>query len=396
MRALSRRHALAFAVATLAPRAASAAGAGFGAYLDSLWPRVREQGVSRATFDAALSDLAPDPALMGAGARQSEFERTIKAYIDDAISAGRVGRGQAARTRWSDALTRIERKEGVPAEIILAVWGMETDFGKASAGDKDVIRSLATLAFAQGRDDLADEVVAALVMLERGLATRARLKGSWAGAMGQPQFLPSAYLKYAVSFGGSGAPNIWTSTEDSLASIAHFLRAQGWAPGMVWGTETRVPATFDWRALTGSFAGFAAQGFRRADGGALPATGQATLYLPAGADGPAFLLSDNYWIIKLYNNSDSYAMSVALLGERIAGRAAIRAPWPPNFKLLAPSDRVQLQKLLRDRGFYDGKIDGRFGPSSRDSIHRYQTSAGLAPADGFASARVLEALKAGR
>ena len=396
MRALSRRAALALAASAFAPRLTRARDGGFGAFLESLWPRARAQGVTRATFDAELMNLSPDPGLMGAGARQAEFERTIKAYIDDAVSAGRVARGQAARARWANALARIERKEGVPAEIILAVWGMETDFGKASAGEKDVIRSLATLAFARGRDDLFDEVIAALVMIQRGLATRARLRGSWAGAMGQPQFLPSAYLKYAVSFGDAGAPDIWTSTEDSLASIAHFLRAQGWAPGQIWGAETKVPTGYDWRTLTGPFASFAAHGFRRADGAALPAAGQATLYLPAGADGPAFLLGDNYWIIKQYNNSDSYAMSVALLGERIAGRPAVRAPWPANFKSLAAPDRIRLQELLRDRGFYDGKIDGRFGPSSRDSIHRYQLSAGLMPADGFASARVLEALKAGR
>ena len=251
MRALSRRAALALAASAFAPRLTRARDGGFGAFLESLWPRAREQGVTRATFDAELMNLSPDPGLMGAGARQAEFERTIKAYIDDAVSAGRVARGQAARARWANALARIERKEGVPAEIILAVWGMETDFGKASAGEKDVIRSLATLAFARGRDDLFDEVIAALVMIQRGLATRARLRGSWAGAMGQPQFLPSAYLKYAVSFGDAGAPDIWTSTEDSLASIAHFLRAQGWAPGQIWGAETKVPTGDDWRT-TGS------------------------------------------------------------------------------------------------------------------------------------------------
>jgi membrane-bound lytic murein transglycosylase B len=334
--------------------------------------------------------------LLGGGARQSEFERTIKAYIDDAVSNGRATHGREARARWSAELSRIERAEGVPAEIILAVWGMETDFGRSSAGDRDVIRSLSTLAYARRDSVFADEVIAALVMIENGYATRAKMKGSWAGAMGQPQFLPSAYLKYAVAYAGAGAADIWGSVPDSLASIGHFLREEGWKAGLDWGTETIVPAGFDWKSLIGSFADFSSRGFTRADGRPLPASGRATLYLPAGAGGPAFLLSDNYWIIKQYNNSDSYAMSVALLGERIAGRTPIRAAWPAGFRLLDAPDRVRLQTLLRDRGFYKDKIDGRFGPAGRDAIHRFQLNAGLMPADGFASARVLEALKTGR
>jgi lytic murein transglycosylase len=352
--------------------------------------------VSRRTFDAATAGLAPDADLVARGARQSEFERTSQAYLDGALSAGRVAGGAAAKARWTSELARVERAEGVPAEIIVAVWGVESEYGRGDMGGHDVLRSLATLAWSRGGKDFANEAAAALVMLEKGFATREKLKGSWAGAMGQPQFLPSAYLKYAASFNKTGAPDIWASAPDTIASIGRFFRAQGWKPGQAWGAETVVPAGFDWSSLTGNFAAFSAKGFRRADGGPLPAQGDATLYLPAGAGGPAFLLGDNYWTIKLYNNSDSYAMSVALLGERVAGRPAIRAAWPRDFKLLAPSDRARLQTLLRERGFYQGEIDGRFGPSSRDAIHRYQRAAQLAPADGFASSRVLEALSAGR
>jgi lytic murein transglycosylase len=339
-----------------------------------------------------MADLAPDPSLIGMGARQSEFERTIKAYIDDAVSASRVLRGSEAAKRWSAQLRAVQRRYGVPQEIVVAVWGMETDFGRGM-GDRDVIRSLATLAFARpDGESFRDECVAALVMLEKGDVTRARLRGSWAGAMGHPQFLPSAYLRYAVSYGGGGAPDIWTSVPDSLASIAHFLREQGWKPGHPWGFEVIVPASFDWRSLTGPFAGFAAKGFRKADGRPLPVSGDATLYLPAGARGPAFLLGENYWIIKQYNNSDSYAMSVALLGERLAGRPGVHASWPPDLALLGRADRVRLQRLLHDKGYYDDKFDGRFGPASRDAIHRFQVDAGMMPADGFASAEVLARL----
>ncbi len=394
MRQMSRRTALAGGFWLLAPVAAFAqTGERFRAFLDALWPRARAAGVSRATFDAELANLTPDPALLGASARQPEFERPISAYIADATANGRVSRGREMRAAWASQLARLEQSEGVPAELILALWGMETDFGRASAGDHDVVRSLATTAFARNDDLLADEVVAALRMIETGVATRATLKGSWAGAMGQPQFLPSAYLKYAVAFSGKSAPNIWTSVPDTLASIGRFMREQGWKRGLPWGAETIVPTSFEWRSLKNPFATFAKQGFRRADGAALPASGDATLYLPAGAGGPAFLLSDNYWLIKQYNNSDSYAMSAALLGDRIAGGAGLRAAWPAGARLLPLADRVRLQTLLRDRGLYDGKIDGKFGPLARDAIHRFQIASGLQPADGFASARVLDALK---
>jgi len=374
-----------------APRARAQSG-GFGAFLETLWPRAKAAGVSRATFDGAVAGLAPDAALIARGDAQPEFERPISAYVADATSSGRVATGIAMRTRWAQELAAIVRAQGVPAEIVLALWGMETGFGRASAGDHDVVRSLATLAYGRHDEAMADEVVAAMVMLERHLATRDNLKGSWAGAMGQPQFLPSAYLRYAVPYGRGGEANIWNSVPDALASIAHFMREQGWKPGLAWGSETIVPQGFDWRDLTGTFSAFAAKGFVRANGDALLPGGAATLYLPAGASGPAFLLSDNYWTIKQYNNSDSYALSVALMGERIAGRAGVKAAWPAT-KPLPAADRVKMQNLLHAKGFYDGKIDGKFGPLGREAVHRFQLSAGISPADGFASGKVLEALR---
>ena len=374
---------------------AQAADARFDSFLQSLWPKAQQQGVGRAAFDAAIAGLTPDPALAGSGERQAEFERTLKAYLDDAASGSRIARGREARQKYRADLAAAERAYGVPAEIILAIWGMETEFGR-NAGDKDVIRSLATLAFSRadgGR--FADEVIAAMVMIERGIP-RARLRGSWAGAMGNPQFLPSAYLKYAVSPGGARTPDIWTSVPDSLASIGNFIRTEGWKPGLAWGAEVVIPQNFDWRSLKGSAAQLAAKGVRSVDGRQLPPAAEATLFFPAGASGPAFLLTENYWIIKQYNNSDSYAMSVAYLGDRIAGRPAIKAAWPTDFRLLGREDRVRLQTLLRDQGFYSDRIDGRFGPASRDAIHRFQVNAGIFPADGFASAALLARLASGK
>ncbi len=367
----------------------------FAAFLQTLWPAAQARGVRRPTFDSALTGLSLDAGLRGSGERQAEFERTIEAYMNDAASPARVARGKAMLAQWNADLTRNEASSGVPREIVLAVWGMETGFG-ANTGDKDVLRSLASLAYL--RTDgarFADEVIAGLLMIERGVA-RERLRGSWAGAMGHPQFLPSAYLKYAVSAAGSGTPDIWNSVPDALASIATFLRREGWKPGLAWGTEVIVPALYDWKSLQGSAAQMSARGVRSADARALPPAVSATLYFPAGAAGPAFLLSENYWILKQYNNSDSYAMSVAHLGDRIAGRGALRTPWPGQLRLLGRADRVRLQNLLHERGFYDDKIDGRFGPASRDAIHAFQVSVGMMPADGFASREVLERLAAAR
>ena len=306
------------------------------------------------------------------------------------MTAGRVTRGREAAQRWRGELANIEKRFGVPSELVLAIWGMETDFGRVH-GEKDVVRSIATLAFAR-RDNaiFAEEFVAALVMLEQGLVTRARFKGSWAGAMGHPQFMPSAYLRYAVTYAGSGSADIWGSVPDALASIANFLGKQGWTRALPWGCEATVTADFDWASLKGPVRGFTGKGV--APLSPLPPSAEATLFLPAGAGGPAFLLTANYWLIKQYNNSDSYALSVALLGERIAGRRGISARWPADFRLLGRADRIRLQELLTERGFYEGKIDGRFGPASRDSIHRFQRAMGLRPADGFPSAAVLERL----
>ena len=392
---LSRRGLLTGAMAAIAAPSHAQSSASFPEFLQSLWPRAAAQGVSRATFEAAIAGVTLDASLRQSGERQAEFERTLKAYLDDAASAPRVNRGREMLAKWRDDLAKAQKIYGVPGEIILAIWGMETEFG-ANRGDKDVLRSLASLAFTRADGArFADEVIAAMMMMERGIA-REKLRGSWAGAMGNPQFLPSAYLKYAVSPSGSKTPDIWNSIPDSLASIGNFIRSEGWRPGLAWGCEVIVPASFDWKVLTGSAAHFAALGVRSTDGAALPASGAATLYFPAGARGPAFLLTENYWILKQYNNSDSYAMSAAHLGDRIAGRGALRAQWPKDFALLGSNERIRLQTLLRERGFYDDKIDGRFGPASRDAIHRFQVSAGMIPADGFASRALLDRLAAAR
>ena len=293
----------------------------FHAFLATLWPQASARGVSRSTFDAAFAGVTEDPSAPSAIGKQPEFDRPLSAYFNEAVSATRIAHGRALAVQWRSELGDIERRFGVPREILLAAWGMESDFGHVR-GDKDLIRSLATLAFRRSdRDLFVEELLNALVILQKGAVPRQRLKGSWAGAMGDPQFLPSAYLKYAVSYGGSGFADIWDRPADTLASIGNFLKASGWNRALPWGLEVVLPASFAFTTLHADFRDFAAAGVKAADGVGLPGAGKATLFLPAGAGGPAFLLSENYWVLKAYNNSDSYALSLACLGDRIAGRS---------------------------------------------------------------------------
>jgi hypothetical protein len=211
--------------------------------------------------------------------------------------------------------------------------------------------------------------------------------------MGDPQFMPSAYLKYARSFSGGGAPDIWTSAPDSLASIANFLRESGWMPGLPPFVETRVPANFDYATLKQDFAAWSHAGFVALDGAALPKRGPAMLYFPVGGSGPAFLLSDNFFVLKAYNFSDSYAFAGATLAEKIGGRPVLREAWPKEVDPLSQSEREKIQRGLTAAGLYEGKIDGRFGPVTRLAVHAFQRKVGLSKADGTPSRAVLNALE---
>jgi membrane-bound lytic murein transglycosylase B len=365
----------------------------FQEFLQTLWPLAQQKGVVRGTFDAAFAGLAPDPAISAASNAQAEFDKPLKSYVAEAVPVRRIARGREFLRGWHAGLVEIERRFGVPGEILLAAFGMETDFGNAK-GEKDVIRSLATLAYLrQDRPVFRDELIGALVMLDKSGVARAVMKGSWAGAMGGPQFLPSAYLKYAVSYANTGSPDIWNNSLDSLASIANFLRQSGWQPGLAWGMEAVLPKNFGFAALHQNFEAFAAEGVKNANGGAFP-QGEATLFLPSGAAGPAFLLSSNYWVLKAYNNSDSYALSLGLLAGRIKGEPALRGHWPAGEVFLSRTQKAEIQRLLERLGFYHGDIDGRFGQASRDAIHDFQMSIKAGSADGFATTELLGRLAA--
>jgi membrane-bound lytic murein transglycosylase B len=369
-----------------------AAGAAFAedftAFVQGLWPTAQAVGVSREPFDAATKDLTLEAGVLSKPQTQAEFTVSIPAYVAGAATSARVARGRTLAGELDHLLRALERRYGVPGEILLAILGIESNFGTATGG-ADVLRVLATLAFkGHMRQKLSTEFAVALLLLQEGVPRR-RLKGSWAGAMGMPQFMPSAYQKYAVSFTGKGAADIWASQPDALASIASFLKESGWNAELPWGVEARIPEGFDFAAFDLDFSQFGRLGFVSAQGESLPAQGAASLYLPAGAAGPAFLIGDNFEVIRQYNTSDAYALSVALLAERIAGRVAPATPWP-KVAPLSTAQCVEMQRALTRSGFYHGPLDGKLGRTSRNAVHAFQLSEGIQPADGFATKALVD------
>ncbi len=375
------------------PAATALAKQGFGRYLQSLWPLAQARGIPRATFDAAISGLTPDNSIIALTRKQSEFVKPIWGYLAGAVTGGRISRGQVAAQNHASALAAAESRYGVPKEIILGIWGMETNYGSYT-GDKDVFRSLATLAWARYRGEFfRDELLNAMEILAKGLADRAEMKGSWAGAMGHTQFMPSSYLQYAVDMSGDGHADIWDSPTDAIGSTANYLKGYGWQAGLPWGFEVELPQGLDLRTIRRGFSAWAQAGVTRADGGQMPWSGEATLFLPGGITGPAFLVTANYDVIKKYNNSDAYALAVAHLADRIMGRPAIQGDWPMDQPQLTKAQREEVQKRLKALGHYNDKIDGRLGSGTREAVRRFQLANGLT-ADGFANVALLARLRA--
>lgn len=302
---------------------------GFDAFVASLWPEAHHHEVSRATFDAAFSGVTLDPAVLEKTHRQAEFVKPVGDYLSTAVSSKRIETGREKAEDWRRWIVKAETDYGVDRYIVLGVWGLETNFG-GFAGNDYVVRSLATLAYARYRGDyFRRELIAALQILEEGHTDPAHMMGSWAGAMGQTQFMPSSFKSYAVDFDGKGRRDIWTSVPDAIGSTANYLRKHGWIAGETWGYEVLLPpGVARTQGHEAGFAAWAAHGVERADGGAMPSQGHAALLLPAGAGGPAFLVTHNFKVIKSYNNSTSYALGVSLLSDRIAGWGPLKGQWP--------------------------------------------------------------------
>jgi len=389
----------------VAPKAADEASAteadipqqSFAQWRDAFRVEALQAGVPAALFDRAFAGVTPDPSIITADRSQPEFTRPVWQYLDGALAAQRVSGGKRLLREHEATLAAIEARYGIERNTLVAIWGLESNFGKIM-GDKSVIRSLATLAHEGRRPGFAkSQLLAALDILQRGDVSPAKLRGSWAGAMGQTQFIPTTYNTYAVDFDGDGRRDIWNSSADALASAAHYLQSSGWKTGQPWGFEVALPKGFDYALADSSirkplseWRGMGVQG--------LPAGEQeasASLLLPAGHRGPAFLVLDNFRTILRYNNSSSYALAIGLLSERFDGAGQVHASWPLGEQPLSRSERLELQERLAARGFDPGSPDGIIGANTRSAIRGFQQQLGW-PADGHPTLELLGRLRSVR
>lgn len=353
-------------------------------------------GIDASTLSQALDTVRFLPRVIDADRAQPEFTRPPWDYLDTAVSKQRIARGQDKLQSLRADIAPIAARYGVPAEILVAIWGMESSYG-SFAGDISTIDALASLGFEGRREAWArTQLLAALKILQNGDIARAHMLGSWAGAMGQTQFLPSSYLAYAVDADGDGRRDIWNSVPDVMASTANLIAQSGWQAGQTWGMEVKLPPGFDYAladmGVRKPSAAWAATGVQSTDLLPLPPLADSSILLPAGARGPAFLVGPNFRTILRYNNSTSYALAVGLLAQRFAGGPGVLAPWPRDLPPLTRSQLQSLQSALNARGFDTGAPDGMLGPATRSGVRRYQQSVGL-PADGYPTLDLLTALQ---
>jgi membrane-bound lytic murein transglycosylase B len=356
----------------------------------------RAAGISEATLHDAMDDVRLRPHAVEQDRAQPEFTRALWDYLDVATSPKRVATGQQKLAQYKAEADAATARYGVPASILMAVWGLESNYG-SNYGDVSVFDALATLGFEGRRESWAKtELLAALQIVQRGDIARQRMVGSWAGAMGQTQFMPTSYLAYAVDADGDGRKDIWSSMPDVLASTANFLARSGWRADETWGAEVQLPADFDPAradpALRQDAVQWAAEGVRGMGDAPLPRLLEASILMPAGARGPAFMVGNNYRTILRYNNATSYALTVALLSQRIEGGPAVQAPWPRELRALSRSEMIALQTALNRRGFDSGQADGQFGPATRKALQQFQRSEGLV-ADGYPTPALLTRLQ---
>ncbi len=350
-------------------------------------------GLRPATVDANLRGLRPLPRVIELANFQPEFTRPVWQYLANAVSDSRISRGRALMARHRALLQRIEERFAVDRAVVVAIWGIESDFGR-TFGSFDVLQSLATLATEGERRTFAEtEFLAALRLLDQGDMTRDELRGSWAGAMGHTQFIPSTFLQFGVDFNGNGRRDIF-EIEDALASTANYLSKSGFRNDRFTLLEVRLEREFDWALLDETTQPLSDwRGVRRVSGDSLPVSSLPTrLILPAGHRGPAFLISPNFQAILRYNNSTAYALAVAHLADRLAGRDRITADWPTNLTPLNRQQVIELQRRLNSLGFDLGKPDGLVGPKSRAAIKGFQQREGQIP-DGFPTISLLERLR---
>lgn len=374
---------------------AEVAAAEFDACVKELRREATAKGVTPQTFDQAMTGVGPDPTVIEAMDNQPEFKTPVWDYLAVLVDEQRVADGRAKLAEWSSILGEVEAKLGVDRHTVVAVWGVESDYGKITGG-RPLVRSLATVSCFGGRQRyFRGELVAALRILQSGDVRPEALAGSWAGAFGQTQFMPSTFHSTAIDFDGDGRRDIVGSVPDALGSTANFLKRAGWESGRPWGYEVRLPANYNGpsgRRTRQPLTEWIRLGIRRVDGSPPSGSGQAALLLPAGARGPAFIVSRNFDAIYTYNAAESYALAIAHLSDRLRGGGPFQAAWPTDDPGLSRAERREVQERLIARGYDIGAADGAIGPRTRAAISAFQASVGL-PADGRAGQRVLAALR---
>lgn len=362
-------------------------------WIESVWPEARARGISKELYGRVTKGLTPDNEIFKIVDNQAEFIKPVGLYISKAVSDERVRVGFEKKKEEAGLLNALERKYGVPREILLAIWGLESAYGEVK-GDKSVLRSTATLGFKGQRQKFGkNQFLASLEILQKGETTPDKLKGSWAGAMGHTQFIPTTYLKHAVDYDGDGRRNIWQSHADALASTANYVSNSGWVSGGPCFHEITLPRSFNYleagRNKKKSVGSWKEMGLKRADGGVLRDLGaKAAVILPSGASGPAFMIFDNFYAVLAYNQATSYVLAVCNLAGKLRGKNMIKSSWPDDVVPLNTLQKRELQELLKARGFYKYDPDGLLGPLTRTALQKWQKENGMVP-DGYPHQKLL-------
>lgn len=378
-------------------QAATDRDAGLARWIAAFRPRALAAGITPATFDAAFTGVHYNQGVVDKDRNQNEFTKTLWDYLSTAVSDDRVRNGQAALAAHAAMLDQIEARYGVDRHIVAAIWGLESAYG-TFRGDINLIEAMATLAYEGRRGAFFEgQLIAGLRILQNGDTTPGQMRGSWAGAMGHTQFMPTSFEAYAVDFTGDGRRDIWgDDPADALASTAAYLAANGWVTGQPWGIEVTLPADFDYelanRSITKHPAVWAALGIRDIGGNRIGRKDFASILLPAGAQGAAFMIFANFGVIERYNTADSYIIAVGHLADRLAGGPLIAHSWPLGDRALSFAERQELQTLLTAAGFDTKGADGLIGPNTIAGIRGYQRANGLIP-DGYANVGLLELLR---
>jgi lytic murein transglycosylase len=373
------------------------AAANFPNCVASMWPDAARRGVSRESFERYTAGLSPDLRLMDLMDSQPEFTKAVWDYLDILVNDNRLARGREILAQYKPQFDAMERAYGVDRYIVASIWGIESNYG-TQGGDRSVVNSTATLACVGRRQAyFKDEFLSALEILHRGDVRPEHLRGSWAGAFGGTQFMPTSFKRFAVDFDGDGRRDVVDNPADLIASTANNLKKDGWQSGQTWGYEVEVPRGFNYmladRAKAMTLAQWQHLGLKRPAGKSFPHPGErAYLLAPAGAEGPGFLMLQNFRVIMKYNPAEAYALAIGHFADRLRGGAPFVQPWPRQERVLSRNERLELQQLLAQRGFYRGTPDGQIGSQTREALRSFQASIGTA-ADGFASSDVLDRLR---